>query len=121
MLGICAQFINSYIIVPTFVASVINSYFTANLRKLSLISEEDVSKYMEVWYVVSVHAGRHSPGHMRARADERVAQRAIACMQTTLRRIRVDCSVLQYNELTSTLTSLQEGNDGQEHRNDQNP
>jgi len=43
------QFLISFIIMPTFVASVINSYFNANLRKLSLISEEDISKYMDVW------------------------------------------------------------------------
>ena len=36
------MFIIMFIIMPTFVASIINSYFNANLRKLSLISEEDL-------------------------------------------------------------------------------
>jgi len=43
------MFIIMFIITPTFVASVINSYFNANLRKLSLITPEDIAKYMEIW------------------------------------------------------------------------
>jgi hypothetical protein len=38
-------FINNYILLPTFIASIIASYFQANLRDLSLISDADLRKY----------------------------------------------------------------------------
>ena len=42
-------FINNYILLPTFIASIIASYFKANLRDLSLISDKDLKKYQECW------------------------------------------------------------------------
>jgi len=39
----------NFVILPTFVASIINSYFQANLRKLSLISEKQLVLYRDVW------------------------------------------------------------------------
>ena len=41
-----------FVIMPTFVASIINSYFNANLRKLSLISENDLDLFIEAWIEV---------------------------------------------------------------------
>uniref|UniRef100_A0A7S0F1Q4 Ion transport domain-containing protein n=1 Tax=Hanusia phi TaxID=3032 RepID=A0A7S0F1Q4_9CRYP len=42
-------FICNYIILPSFVASVINSYYEANLDKYSLISKEELLKYRKCW------------------------------------------------------------------------
>ena len=38
-----------FIIMPTLIASTINSYFNANLRKLSLITAKDIELFMDVW------------------------------------------------------------------------
>ena len=42
-------FINNYIILPTFIASIIASYFSANLRDNALIKDADLKKYQESW------------------------------------------------------------------------
>ena len=42
-------FINNYIILPTFIASIIASYFSANLRDSALIKDADLKKYQESW------------------------------------------------------------------------
>ena len=42
-------FINNYILLPTFIASIIASYFKANLRDYSLIADKDLAKYQESW------------------------------------------------------------------------
>jgi len=42
-------FLNNYLLLPTFIASIIASYFKANLRDLSLISDKDLKKYQEAW------------------------------------------------------------------------
>jgi hypothetical protein len=42
-------FINNYMLLPTFIASIIASYFKANLFKFSLIREGDLQKYQMAW------------------------------------------------------------------------
>jgi hypothetical protein len=42
-------FINNYIILPTFIASIIASYFSANLRDHALLNDADLKKYQESW------------------------------------------------------------------------
>jgi hypothetical protein len=41
--------LNNYILLPTFLASIIASYFQANLRDRSLVSDADLKKYQESW------------------------------------------------------------------------
>ena len=43
------EFLCMFIIMPTLIASTINSYFNANMRKLSLITAHDIDTFMEVW------------------------------------------------------------------------
>ena len=42
-------FINNYILLPTFIASIIASYFKANLRDQSLIADKDLKAFQESW------------------------------------------------------------------------
>ena len=42
-------FINNYMLLPTFIASIIASYFKANLFMFSLIREGDLQKYQMAW------------------------------------------------------------------------
>jgi len=46
-------FINNYILLPTFIASIISSYFTANLRDKSLIRDSDLEKFQDAWIDMS--------------------------------------------------------------------
>ena len=41
-------FINNYIILPTFVASIINSYLEANLKENSLVSKDELLTFRGV-------------------------------------------------------------------------
>jgi len=57
-------FINNYIILPTFVASIISSYFEANLKENSLVSKAELQVFVDCWHEV-VTGQKHSEEEMK--------------------------------------------------------